>query len=569
MSDAQLYAHKVQSGDIVAGKYVRQACQRFLDDLKRGDVRFNEKEANKAVNFIERYLCQWEGSWRGKPFKLELWQKFIVQQIFGWFKGDSRRIRTVYVQIARKNGKTSFAAAIALYHLFCDRENTPQILVGANNEDQAKICVNSAGRIIENSPVLAEYLEEGIIALSRYRDKIFSISHRERDGVISAMSKEPGTKHGFNPSMGIIDEYHEADTDELLTVIETGQGSRLEPLLFAITTAGFKKDGPCYMKLRHSSVEILAGVKEDDGHLAFIYEPDEGDSIYDQSTWIKSNPNLGVSVFPAFLQNMLTKAKNEGGSKEVDVTTLNFNTWCDAPIIFIGKEIWDKNRCGISPEMLEGRVCYGGLDLAAGVDINAWCLLFPQVKQVIDMTGKLVWVHAALWRFWIPDRKVLEKQDRVDYRLWANQGHIKVCPGNVVDHDQVAADIIEDSQKYRIHSVAFDSKLANVSGIIKKLVDSGIECNPFGQGIMSVSEPTKEMERLIYNYQFEHFGNPVMNWMISNTVPKKDAIGNMRLDKEASREKIDGVAAMVNATAQAMTFEWNIDGNNDAVIETW
>ena len=222
---------------------------------------------------------------------------------------------------------TSFAAAILLYHLFADKENTPQILVGANNEDQAKICVNSAGRIIQQSPSLNELVDDQTVKLSIYGRNVVGIYHQDRDGAVKAMSKNPETQDGFNPSVGIVDEYHEAKDDALLNVIESGQGARPEPLLFVVTTAGFDKQGPCFKKLRRSGIDMLSGKIEDDSNLAFIFEMDEGDDWTDPAMWVKSNPNLDVSVFSSYLEARLVKAKNEGGTKEVDFKTKNLNMW--------------------------------------------------------------------------------------------------------------------------------------------------------------------------------------------------------------------------------------------------
>ena len=389
MTAAEKYARSVVSGEKITGKWIRLACEKFLKDLERKDIVLDVKQGQRAINFIERKLRHWEGVWRGQKLILEDWQRFIVMQVFGWQKNGKRRIRSVYIQIARKNGKTSFAAAVLLYHLFADRENTPQILVGANNEDQAKICVNSSGRIIEQSPELKELVDEDVVKLSIYGRNVIGVYNHETDGSVKAMSKNAGALDGFNPSLGVIDEYHEAKDDSLLNVIESGQGARPEPLLFVVTTAGFDKQGPCYKKLRRSSVDMLSEKVEDDSHLAFVYELDDGDKWDDPDIWFKSNPNLGISVFPDYLKSRLVKAKNEGGTKEVDFKTKNLNMWVDAPTVWIQDEKWMENTYGIDPEELIGATCYGGLDLATGIDINAFSLYFPNFKEILELIKKV------------------------------------------------------------------------------------------------------------------------------------------------------------------------------------
>lgn len=546
MTPAERYARAVVEGRVTVGKWVKLAADRFLKDLTREDIFFDEKEATRAINFIERKLKHWEGSFAGNPLLLEDWQKFIVMQIFGWYTSEGkRRVRSVYIQIARKNGKTSFLAAIILYHIFADKENTPQVLVGANNEDQAKICVNSTGRMIETSPDLKELVEDDEVNLFRYKDNIVNIYYPERGAVVKAMSKNPETKDGFNPSLGGVDEYHEAKDDKLLNVIESGQGSRLNPLLIVITTAGFDKDGPCYSKLRESSVQILTGTLDDDHHLAFIYEQDEGDEVSDESTWVKSNPNLGVSVSIEFLRSRYKKALNEGGTKMVDFLTKNLNKWVDAPEVWIGNEVWATNRHGLTPQDLEGKTCYGGLDLARTVDLNAFVLWFPNVKEGI---------HAVLPFFWIPEAKVENNNDRVDYRKWIEQEYMMKTPGNVADYRIIAADIKAIISKYDFKSMAYDKYLTG-HGVLADLIDEGIECHEMGQNIVSLNFPTKELERIVTGGQLEHFGNPVLGWMMGNVILAKDTSGNVKPDKGKSEKKIDGVSAMINALAEWKTFE--------------
>ena len=561
MTDAEQYANDVLIGKKIAGKWIKLACEKFLSDLKRTDIQLDVKQGQRAINFIERKLRHWEGSWRGKQLKLEDWQKFIVMQVFGWMKGGRRRVRTVYIQIARKNGKTSFAAAILLYHIFADKENTPQVLVGANNEDQAKICVNSAGRIIQQSPDFHDLVEEETVKLSIYGRNIIGIYHKEKDGSVKAMSKNPETQDGFNPSLGVVDEYHEAKDDSLLNVIESGQGARPEPLLFVVTTAGFDKQGPCFAKLRKTSVDMLAGKISDDSHLAFVYEMDEGDDWKDDSMWGKSNPNLGVSVFPEYLSSRLTKAINEGATKEVDFKTKNLNMWVDAPTVWIQDETWMKNIYGINPEELIGAPCYGGLDLSTGIDLNSFCLYFPRFRE---LNGR--WVSPVLWWHWLP--KTMVKTEFFDYTEWVDKGLITVTEGvfeNVIDHKKVTFDISQLPLKYNIQAIAFDQRLAYHGAVQDLGIVFGTSQDeqfisglyPFTQSMPNVSLATKHLETLVHNEQLEHFGDPVARWMMGNVVLKKDAIGQIMPDKSKSQYKIDGIAALVNAVAVDLRIQAN------------
>jgi phage terminase large subunit-like protein len=559
MTAAERYAKEVLEGKIVVGKLIKSACQRFVTDLEREDLFFDEKEASRAVNFIERKLRHWEGAFGGRPLKLEDWQKFIVMQIFGWFTLELhpsgvrlRRVRSVYIQIARKNGKTAFLAAIILYHILADREGTPQVLVGANNEDQAKICTNSVGQMVLASPELRDLYDDGELKLFNYNGKIFGLQYPEKIGEMRAMSKNPETKDGYGASLGGVDEYHEAKDDKLLNVIESGQGSRINPLLIVITTAGFDKDGPCYSKLRESSVQILNDTIQDDHHLAFIYEQDEEDKVSDESTWVKSNPNLGVSVNLDFLRTRYKKALNEGGTKMVDFLTKNLNKWVDAPEVWIPNEVWKKCRHGLTIDDLEGMDCYGGLDLARTVDLNAFALWFPKGSK--SSKGFILPVHAVLLFFWIPEDKMNNNNDRVDYIKWVDQKYIFKTPGNTADYSIIAADIKGIVKKFNFKSLAYDKYLMG-HGTLKDLIDNMIECHEMAQNIVNLNFPTKELERIVHSFEFEHFGNPVLNWMMGNVILAKDTSGNVKPDKGKSEKKIDGVSAMINALAEFKTFE--------------
>lgn len=554
MTAAEKYARDVDSGKIVAGAYIRKAAKRFLKDLKRKDLKFDPVEADKIVKFVEKYLVHWEDKWRGTPIKLEPWQKFVLQQIYGWTSTETglRRVRKIFVEIAKKNSKTTIAAMIALYHLFADeRIKTPKVFVGANNEDQAKICVNTAGRIIEQSPALYDLVNEGTVNLFRYKENIVNVTHEGRDGFIKSMAKEPaktdtaqsGGKHGINPSLVVIDEYAMADADSLLNTMESAQGAREEPLLFCITTAGYKQQGPCFLKLRKTGIEVTNGVMEDDSYLAFIWEPDENDDIQNEKTWIKSNPNLGISVFPAFLKARLNAARNEGGTKEVDVKTFNFNMWVDSPEVWVSSDTWKLNSHGLDQSSLDGLVCYGGLEILQGLDLHCFSLIFPHVKEDI---------HAVLPFFWMAQGRVLENKMKIDCTKWVEEGFIKTCPGDVVDNELVYNSLLGVITQYNFQSLACNVKLES-HDILQGLAKNGVEWNPISMGYQGQSTPTAMWEELLTGAKIEHFNNPVLAWMNSNCMVTRSKDMDMKIARENGRTS--GIIASVYALAQWKTIE--------------
>lgn len=567
MSLAEQYANDVLSGKVVAGRWIKKACQRFMSDLKRDDIYFDEVEATKIVNFAERYCCLWEDKWRGEPVSIKPWMAFFLQQIYGWFRKETglRRVRKVYVQIAKKNAKSTLAGVVSIYHLFADtRVQTPKIFVGANNEDQAKICVNIAGKMIENSPELYELVADKEVDLFSYKENIVNIVHRSRDGFIKAMSKEAasttssaaGGKHGINPSLAIIDEYGMADSDSLLNTFESAQAARAEPLIFCITTAGSKKAGPCYTQLRKSGIDLLEGRATDDSYLPFIWEMDTDEEIKDPKNWPKSNPNINVSVFYDFLLARMNAAKNEGGSKEVDVKTYNFNIWCDVATVWVPTDKFRKNTHGIRKEDLEGAICFSGYDFSSRVDMCSVALIFPNFK----LKGSK-YLYPVLWWHWLPEERVKDNKERKDYTQWVDDGYIFTVPGDTIEWEYITEFCKQEFPKYQHVSGAYDPYLAT-NGTIQRLTQEGVTLNPIAQGFNTISEPTKEWEKLLINEQIEHFGNPLIEYMNANTTIIRDANRNIKIAKVDGNKghlKIDGIAAAINALGQYMSGDFTVE----------
>jgi phage terminase large subunit-like protein len=338
MNPAKQYATDIVKHRIPAGGYIKLAAHRFLDDLERDDLYFDVEAYNRIVRFFNVVL--WDGQmWNGKPMELAPFQHFIIANIYGLkYKSNGRRkTKHVYIQVGRKNTKTTTVAGLALYELTISGENDPQVLVGANNEQQAKICTNQAGKMVED----AELESEGI-RLYKYQGKTHTITYNT--GTIEAMSKEIKTKDGFMPSLGIVDEYHEATNARLLNVIESGQGNRLEPLSIVITTAGYNKSGPCYQTLRKTAIDILTGVLEDDSQFSLIYEPDPEDKPDDINTWMKANPMMGfIPSIEPYLESRWKKATNEGGETMQEFVTKNLNIWADSSAAPIQDREWVQN----------------------------------------------------------------------------------------------------------------------------------------------------------------------------------------------------------------------------------
>lgn len=537
---AELYAEQVRSGEILVCEYVRLAVERYYTDLDRALDKgwyFDKKAAMRAIHFIEK-LKHTKGEWAGQRFRLEPWQQFVLWNIFGWKNADgTRRFRYAYIEIARKNGKTALSAGIGLYMLFADGESRPEVYSAATVKDQAKICFSDAVEIVKATD-LKNYL-------TPYRN---SIVYELKGGTMKPLSSDYGTHDGLNPSCGIIDEFHAHKDGGMFDVIKSAFGARRQPLMFIITTAGFNKSGACYA-YRENVIKVLRGMNEDDSLFGIIYTLDDKSEWDDPKMWIKANPNLSVSLSADYLADQVKDANNRPEAVR-NVMTKNVNLWVDAERTWILDDVWMKCIGTTDPADLKGCACWGGLDLSNVSDITAYVLLFHENDR-----------FQLLPHFWIPKEKMLEKirKENINYDKWAAEGYLTVTPGNVIDYDFVKVDILRIVADYDLRTSAYDRW--NASQTIIDLQNEGMECNPFGQGYGSMSAPTKEFEKLALTEKIEHFGNPVLRWMLASTLVKTDPAGNIKPDKEKSTQKIDGIVASIMALGEWMTAQANDESN--------
>jgi len=526
------YARSVVSGTTVAGRLVRLACERHLWDLETGHERgltFDIERAQHALDFFG-FLKHSKGEWGGEAFKLQPWQEFIIGSLFGWLRKDGkRRFRVAYHEIPRKNGKTTLAAGVGLY-LFCaDGEPGSEVFTAATKRDQARLSHGEAARMVKASPMLRSKI--GV-----FKDNL----HIERtNSKFEPLGADADTMDGLNIHGAIVDELHAHKTRAIWDVLETATGARRQPLIFAITTAGFDRNSVCW-EWHDYSTKILDGIIEDDTVFTYIASLDEGDDWTDQSTWAKANPNLGVSVKIDDLQRKCDKAK-EMPSAQNAFLRLHLDMWTEQNERWMPMDKWDE--CGkvlVIPEELQGRLCYAGLDLSTTTDISALVLCFPDDEGGCDV----------LPYFWVPEENIMQRsnRDRVPYDLWARQGYIKTTPGNVIDYDIIRRDINQLREQYDINKIAIDRW--NSTQLQTQLDGDGFEIVPTGQGFASLSAPTKHLEKLVFEKSLRHGANPVLRWMVSNVAIQQDAAGNIKPAKDKSTERIDGVVAAVMAIDQ-------------------
>ena len=527
------YVSDVLSGRKVCGKSEIAACRRYVQDKETAiDKGFylDIPAGERPIHFIQR-LKHTKDKWAGQPLLLEPWQMFILFNLYGWKKANGkRRYRTAYVQVARKCGKTALASGVALYGLYAEQIARAEVYSVATTRDQAKLCFTDATAIVK-----ATALKE---RLKCFRD---SISYEATGSFFKPLSADYGIHDGYSPSTVIIDEYHAHKDNGMLDVMVSGQAAREEPVNFIITTAGFNKNYPCYAFAKNAK-NVINGITEDDSLFAMIFELDEDDDWTDPRNWVKANPNLGVSVSVDYLEQQVKDALNRPEAV-TNVKTKNLNMWVDAEDTWVLDEKWMESSLTTDDSMLEGMPCCGGLDLSSVADITAFVLLFKDDEERIYLKPY----------FWIPEDTYQEKirKENVFYAEWVDKGYVRLTPGNVIDYDYIMADITQIAQRYNISSIAYDRW--NSSQIVINLQNEGLQMSPFGQGYGSMSAPTKEFEKMILTKNLEHFGNPVLRWMMASVAIQRDPAGNIKPDKRKSSQKIDGVVASIMALGEMMT----------------
>ncbi len=558
LSVAMQYARDIEQGDILACKWVKLAIRRHLNDLERAETEpdypyyFSDDAANHAIGFFHNYLHHSKGEWAGQPFRLSPWQQFILWCLFGWLRKEDgfRRFVVAYVDMGRKNGKSTLASGIGLYLFDADGEPGAHIYTGATKYKQARIVHEEAENMVRSSSALSSRV--GIV-----RDNLHVFATGSK---FEPLGKDSKTEDGLNVHGAIIDEYHAHPDDGLVSVLRTAMGSRRQPMMLIITTAGFERMSPCYEQ-REYVKKVLEGVLEDDSIFGIIYTLDEeekdadgtvikpADDWKDKRNWIKANPNLGVSVYLRDLELMCNEAI-EAPSKQNAFKTKRLNIWTQTVSLWITPKSWSLNNRPVDETLLLGRPCYAGLDLSTVMDITALCLCFPPLEDEL--------IYQLLWRFWIPEDNMLEKikKDRVPYDLWREQGYLVATPGNVIDYDFIEAQVKHDAEQFEMKELAYDPY--NASQVIVHLTAEGITAFPFRQGFLSMSPAAKDFEKRVLAGELANGCNPIMDWMINCTTVVSDPAGNIKPvkpDRMKESRRIDGVIAAIMATYRASMRE--------------
>lgn len=528
MRGYQKYIDDVLSGKQVVGKYVRQAVERFVAMCDRDDIEFRPEAVARVVDFFG-LLKHFKGIHAGKAFKLAPWQEFAVAGIYGLFyrNTNERVCRNVYIEIARKNGKTAFGAGLALYGLIADGEAGAEVDLAANSKEQAKISFEFAKKFSE-----AFNVEGKKPLIKAYRDGLrFDLT----DSKMKVFASESATLDGYNASTYLLDEYHAAPTSELRDVLQSSQASREKPLGIIITTAGFDLNSPCY-QYRTMCTEVLSGLSNDDSLFALIYSLDDGDKWEDPSTWVKVAPNLGKTINPRFYKDSVKQVQNDP-SAEVGIRTKTFNEWLGSSDVWIPDQYLMSagHELEISEVVDEATsYVYGGIDLASTSDLTA-------VATLTDKDGILyVWVD-----YYIPEEGNIRNSDRQRYAEWVRGGYLVKTAGNVTDYNYILRGLLDKDELCNYQRIAYDPY--NSTQFVIKAEDHSLPMMPFSQTIGNFNKPTKELERLILSGKIKFYNNPITRYCFRNVVLRYDHNGNAKPDKSKASNKIDGVVAIIEA----------------------
>ena len=438
------YAEDVVNGRINACKYIKEACQRYLDWFNIYE--FREEKVNNVINFIS-HLKHFVGKHNGKPFILLPYQQWIIYNIFGFYypNTDKRVINYVYLELARKNGKTAFAAAISLYMLCADGENGSEVEMVANSAKQAKICFDMSSNFLSSIDKKGKYF-------TRYRDKI---KFDKTKSFLQILSSDASGNDGYNSYCFVLDECHEQKDSRLWDVMCSSQGMRENSLAMITTTAGFNLYGFCY-SYRRTCTEILSGLKKDDSQFVAIYTMDDDDDWSDSNNWIKSNPSLGVTVNESYLQQQIEKAKNNT-SLEVGIRTKNLNQWISTSDIWISNDLLMDATEKVNLDDFKESTCYIGVDLASVSDLTA-------VSVMIPIDGKFYFKT----KYYLPQSALKDNSNCELYKDWKRKGYLTITDGNVTDYDYLLSDIIKVSNKLFIDKIAYDAYNATQWAVIQQ-----------------------------------------------------------------------------------------------------
>ena len=526
--------------DAVTKKWIRSKADELA--VEKGCY-FDEAAGQHCVTFFEKHLRHTTGKWAGKPLKLLDWQRDeIVMPLFGWMNAEGfRRYRLAYIEVAKKNGKSTMCAGLALYLLTADGEEGAQVYCAAADRQQAGIVYRDASKMGRGSPLLHAHL--------KCTDSVKNIAYPGTGSFLRVISRDHYSAEGLNVHGLVFDELHAQKTRELWDTLRYGGAAREQPLIISITTAGWDRHSICWEQHEYAE-KVLEGVVEDEAFFAYIRSAEADADWTDPATWAAANPSLGVTIDEGEMEQACIEAQSSP-TKENAFKRYRLNIWTEQLERWLPMEAWDACFEGEDAPEPEG-LCYGALDLSSTQDVTAFGLYWPETNQF------------RVW-FWIPGDNAHERElrDRVPYETWAKQGYITTTEGNVVDYRFVRSAVVTLAEEYRPVEIGYDPWNARQIALAMQDEDE-LPMIEFRQGYQSMNEPCKRLEALVMAGDLRHDGNPVLRWMVSNVTVRQDPAGNIKIDKARSAEKVDGVVVL------AMAIGCGLAGNveTESIYET-
>jgi len=469
-----------------------------------------------------------EGEFAGKPFVLQPWQEDYLDRLFNTKRPDGRRqYQRSLLAVPRKAGKTATCALVGAYEGFFGDEGG-QILIAAGDRKQASLLFTACSRFIESCP--------GLLKRCKIYKNSIVIPHKK--STIQFLSSEHKGKHGFNPSVVIVDEFHVQPNRDLVDVLESGMGMRVEPLVIYVTTAGMDRVGPCFDEWQRA-LKVRDGLIDDPTFLPCVFAADPDDDIFAEETWKKANPNYGVTVRKEFMEREAALAR-ESVAQEVKFRTLYLNQWTsNGANKFFRTGLWEACDAPVRPP--DGRPCYCGLDLSSTSDTTAFVAVWPGY----DDDGLADGTFDVMAHLFIPEEGA--DRDEAPYRQWAKDGCVTITDGNVTDYDVVRDYILSFCEQNVVRGVAIDRW--NAAHLTTQLTAEGVAVKPYGQGYASMSAPLKLLSTLTMSRRIRHGGNPALALQVSNMQVKMDDAGNIKPTKAHSHAtaRIDAAVALVMA----------------------
>jgi phage terminase large subunit-like protein len=508
---------------------------------------FDAECAGKAAAFFPRHLSYTTGEWAGRPFEPMWWQDNWLWDLYGWKRPDGRRRFSVtYGEIAKKNGKTTFAAGLGICTQLGDAEPSGHVYSTATDEDQASIVFDEAKKMVLASPSLLDTYE--VLKPSLWVPSLAS--------GFKPLSSKALKQHGLNPNCVIGDEMHAWANGDVWNALITAQAARRQPLNIAITNAGFDRKSFCF-GMHDYAVKVRDGVIKDTSFLPMLFGADDDDDWTDPKTWAKANPSLGLTVKEEFLRKQCETAKLIPAQENI-FRQFHLSQWTEQSVRWLSLLLWDQGKEPVDEAELEGRECYAALDLGEVRDLTYLIMLFA------PRHSRERW--KVLSKVWCPEDDIRDrtKRDRVPYERWVQRKLITPTPGNATDYNFVEAGILTEAKRFKFVDLAYDPWKAQQ--LAQRLTEAGLNCVEFRQGFASLSAPSKELERKLLAGELQHGGHEVLRWMAANVALTRDPAGNVKPDKSKSTERIDGIVALIMAIGRAIVAGPPVEDLNDVII---